>query len=129
MRVNHAAVGDPEAVAVAVERQRELCLAFAAQRGLRVVDVYLDTGGAARVEQRPALQRLLAELPATHASFVIISDLARVSRQVRDLTTFEQRLSEAGVELLVWGEDHLHVELRRRMSKVLTASGEELRRG
>lgn len=128
-RVNHAARGSSGMAESAVDRQLAACHAAAEARGLTIIAEYSDTTGALHIEQRPVLQRLFDELAARQVGYVIVSDLARVSRNVRDLTAFEDRLMWAGAELLVFGEGQEQVKARRRMTSILAGFGPELAPG
>lgn len=118
-RVNHGAVGDNDAVERLLERQRERCQQVAEKYGLVIVAEYSDNGGAVSVDHRPGLRRLLATLPFTRAHHVIVSDLARISRDVRLLNAVEEHLHSYGCRLLVYGEGPEHEEVRRRIGTVL----------
>jgi DNA invertase Pin-like site-specific DNA recombinase len=119
MRVNHGAIGDPQVGAVAIEYQREACRLVAEERGLTIVGEYIDRGGAISIERRPVLWQLLEELSARDVRYVIVSDLARISRNVRDMTIIEERLMQAGVGLLVYGEGEAAVQMRRRIAAIV----------
>lgn len=123
LRINKEAIGSAEATAWQIDRQRARCEEVARQHGLTIVEVYADTTGAVGIGQRPELARLLGELPNTRARYVITGDVARISRNVRDLVAVERRLMQADAELLVWGEDPVHAHLRRRMVSVVCGSG------
>jgi DNA invertase Pin-like site-specific DNA recombinase len=119
IRVNEQAIGDSEAIAHRIQRQRVRCAMLADEHGLTVVRPYIERTGALPIHQRPELQRLLRELPALRVSYVVAGDLERVSRSARELVAIEQRLIGAGAELLVWGENETHAHLRRRMAVLL----------
>jgi DNA invertase Pin-like site-specific DNA recombinase len=71
------------------------------------------------LEHRPELARLLDELSNVRAQYVIVGDVARLSRNARELVVVERRLMEVSAELLVWGENEVHAHLRRRMAALL----------
>jgi DNA invertase Pin-like site-specific DNA recombinase len=119
MRVNYGATGDPQVGAVAIEYQREVCRLVAEERGLTIMGEYIDRGGAISIERRPVLWRLLEKLGARDVRYIIVSDLARISHNVRDMTIIEERLMQAGVELLVYGEGEAAVQMRRRIAAIV----------
>lgn len=49
-----------------------------------VVDSYVDDGFSAKDTNRPALQRLLRDLKSGKISMVLVADLSRLSRSIRD---------------------------------------------
>jgi DNA invertase Pin-like site-specific DNA recombinase len=123
LRVNHAATRNPDAEAAAIERQREQCLAAAQTHGLAVFGEYRDTTGAVSPwRQRPALRRLLEDVALQRIGFVVVCDLARVSRKVRELIEIEDTLAQAGVRLVVYGEGVVDTGTHRRTRDILTAS-------
>jgi site-specific DNA recombinase len=67
-----------------IEGQREACLRHAARLGARVVGEYVEPGRTATNLRRPALQRMLSELPTLRPTYVIFYDLSRVAREEMD---------------------------------------------
>lgn len=123
IRVNERAVADAEAVTHRIERQRLRCETLADEHGLTIARAYVDRTGAVPIVQRPELQRMLNELPATRARYVLTAGLERISRSARDIIVIERRLIEVGAELLVWGESDVHAHLRRRMTALFIEHG------
>lgn len=114
MRVANAAQKD---VAISqFDMQRARCQAVANEHGFSVVEEYRESGsGVASLEKRTALQQLLDDLAERRVDYVITSDLARLSRNARDLMAIEQRLTQANAGLLVCGQGPNQVEVRRRL--------------
>jgi hypothetical protein len=121
MRVNEHAAG--RTADAQLQRQRNRCREVAQKHGLTIALEYIDMTGAVRLDRRPELNRLLAELPAIGATYVVIPDFGRLSREARDVIAIEQRLIGAGAELLVWGESEIHAHLRRRMTALIIEHG------
>jgi hypothetical protein len=110
---------DAENIEELLQRQRTRCREVAQQHGLTITHEYADMTGAVRLNQRPELRRLLDELASRRAQYVIVGDIARLSRSAREVVAIEQRLTAVGATLLVWGENEVHAHLRRRMAALL----------
>src|SRR5947209_20043475 len=67
---------DPEGYSI--PGQREATKARAQALGADVLEEYVEYGVSGRTTQRPALQRMLAELKVHRPTYVIVYDLSRL---------------------------------------------------
>lgn len=104
--------------------QRERCRKIAERHGLCITDEYCDIGASASRIKRPALQRMLDEMTAKNIHYVIVTDLARMSRNMRDLRTIAACLTQADAELIVCDEDAPPASRWRDVTEMLTAAEE-----
>jgi len=81
------------------EAQRDACASYVAQRtGWTVVaQRYEDRGKSGANLDRPALQRLLADVDAGRVDVVVVHQLDRLSRWFADFVTLMDRFDRAGV--------------------------------
>jgi DNA invertase Pin-like site-specific DNA recombinase len=100
LRVNYDAVGNPDAAAAQVERQREICERYAASTGCTIVAEYLDTGRGVGLERRPELQRMLDEIRGGGIDCVIAADFARLTRNLADTRLIADTIEQAGARLV-----------------------------
>jgi DNA invertase Pin-like site-specific DNA recombinase len=66
-----------------------------------VADRYDDCGCSGADLDRPALQRLLADIDTARIDIVIVDDVARLSRRALDLAAIGERFRATGVTLVV----------------------------
>lgn len=100
-----------------VELQRRICQTTAAKRGLTVVKEYVDVGGGSANGRRPALTAMLHDLAShTTAPAVIVTDEARLSRNIRYYDTIERHLKRCAAELVVCGQSDERPLARQRIS-------------
>ena len=69
---------DPEGYSI--PGQREACQRYAEQLNAGVIREYVEPGKSGTSTNRPALQRMLAELDELKPDYVIFYDLSRVAR-------------------------------------------------
>ncbi len=81
-----------------LDAQRESCEAYARSQGWVLVETRYDDGGftGANVE-RPAFQRLLADVDAKRVDVVVVYKVDRLSRSLLDFSKVMDRFNEAGV--------------------------------
>jgi DNA invertase Pin-like site-specific DNA recombinase len=81
-----------------LDAQREACEAYARSQGWSMVDAHYDDGGftGANVE-RPAFQRLLADVDAKRVDVVVVYKVDRLSRSLLDFAKVMDRFNAAGV--------------------------------
>ena len=84
--------------------QREACIAFIeSQRheGWRVLDAHYDDGGySGATLERPALQRLLADIAAGRLDCVVIYKLDRLTRALTDFAKMVEAFDARGIALV-----------------------------
>lgn len=85
---------------ISIQAQRDILNGYAAMSQSEI-KIFEDAGFSGKNTQRPALQQLLAELPAGHVSAVVVWKLDRLSRSLRDtLTMIEDIFQPAGASLV-----------------------------
>lgn len=86
---------------ISVDAQRAILEGWAAMTQAGPVEIYEDAGFSGKNTQRPALQRLLADVRAGRISVLAVWKLDRLSRSLRDtLTIIEDDLQPHGVTLV-----------------------------
>ena len=71
---------ESEGPSESVTNQQSLLNEFAAQRRLSVYDTYIDDGFSGTTFERPAFQRMIADIEAKRVNMVITKDLSRLGR-------------------------------------------------
>ena len=80
-----------------LEVQREYLESFASREGYEVYNVYCDEGISAYSTRRPELQKLLSDAKEKRFEVVLVYKIDRFSRNLKDLLTLVDELSDAGV--------------------------------
>lgn len=65
-----------------------------------VVDSYVDEGLSAKDTRRPELQRLLADIRRGKVNLILVTDLSRLSRSIRDFCVLLDDLNKAKAKFL-----------------------------
>ncbi len=89
----------------AITMQREACECEADKIGATVVDEFVDAGVSGNTTNRHGLQRLLKFITENHITYVIVRDIARLSRNYRDDLVIRQAIEQAGVTLVSVNEN------------------------
>lgn len=71
---------DGEGQSESVSNQLSMLTTFARENGVKVYDTYIDDGWSGTNFERPAFQRLLADIEARLVNLVITKDLSRLGR-------------------------------------------------
>lgn len=106
---------------LAVQRQREDCLALAAARGWDVVDVYVDNSISASDARkaRPDYDRLVRDYEAGLFDALICWDLDRLTRQPRQLEDWIDAATDRGLLLVTAnGEADLSTDAGRLFARI-----------
>jgi site-specific DNA recombinase len=82
-----------------IDGQRQACERHAERLGAQISATYVEPGASATSTQRPALQRMLAELPKLRPTFVIFYDLSRVAREETDAFWLLGEIKRCGAKL------------------------------
>ncbi|MGB7983513.1 MAG: recombinase family protein [Candidatus Nanopelagicales bacterium] len=109
---------------LAVDRQREDCIALAESLGWRVAGVYLDNDLTAYSgKPRPDFERMLADIQAGQADAVIAWHVDRLYRHPRDLEAFVEVCERANVVVRTVraGELDLSTDAGRMVARILGA--------
>ena len=64
-----------------------------------IVDFYIDEGLSAATDRRPQYQRLLADIKNKRVDLILVADLARLSRSVRDFASLQADLEVIGASV------------------------------
>ena len=88
-----------QTLSLSLETQLERCLAYCEQEGLEVVRTFTDGGESAKTVQRTAFQEMLTFCLHNAISAVVVFELSRFSRNMRDQTNVTDTLLRAGVWL------------------------------
>ena len=85
---------------VSLDAQAAKASAWCTLSGMAIAATYTDAGlSGKRADNRPALQRALADVTARRGVLVVYS-LSRLSRSTRDAIAISERLNKAGAELV-----------------------------
>jgi site-specific DNA recombinase len=82
-----------------IEGQREACKRHAERLGARIVGEYVEPGKTATNARRPALQRMLQELPDLQVDYVIFFDISRAVRDEFDAFWLKREIESGGARL------------------------------
>ncbi len=82
-----------------IDGQRQACERHAAALGAGVIATFVEPGASATSTQRPALQKMLSELPRLKPTFVIFYDLSRVAREETDAFWLLGEIKRHGAKL------------------------------
>jgi DNA invertase Pin-like site-specific DNA recombinase len=87
--------------ALNLENQERRCRDFCASRNLHVAHVFTDPGESARSADRPEFQRMLGfcRQHREEVSFIVVYDLSRFARNVRDQADAIALLLDSGVKV------------------------------
>jgi site-specific DNA recombinase len=115
-----------------LDAQREACEAYICSQagaGWRVLADHYDDGGftGANID-RPAFQRLLADVEAGRVDTVVVYKLDRVSRSLLDFATVMNRLNKAGVGFVSVTQNFSTTDAVGRMTLNLLATFAEFER-
>jgi site-specific DNA recombinase len=89
---------NPDGYSLADQEQR--CRIYAEEQGWQVIKVYVDDGVSGRRWDRPALQRMIAELQPLGVGTVIVYDLDRAMRRLRYQIQLKDELDVRHVSLV-----------------------------
>ncbi len=86
-------------------------MAYAARRGYEVSHIYVDEGASGLDFGRVALQQMLADARAGEIERILMTDLARLGRQLDKVIEIEETLHSLGVEVIyihaIFGNDSM----------------------
>jgi len=109
---------------LAVQRQRELCLAILGQRGWEPAGEYVDNSISATdaTKKRPGYDALIADLDAGRFDAVVCYDLDRLTRQPRQLEDWIDRAERGRLALVTAnGEADLTTDAGRLFARIKLA--------
>ena len=86
-----------------VANQRRELEAVAERAGWRIIELYQDHGisGAKGRNERPALKRMLDDATRRKFKKLLVWDLSRLGRSLRDLISIADHFQETGIDLYV----------------------------
>ena len=65
----------------------------------KIVDFYIEEGYSAGTDRRPQYQRLLADIRKKKINLILVADLSRLSRSVRDFAQLQDELDVNGASI------------------------------
>jgi site-specific DNA recombinase len=89
---------DPEGYSI--PGQREATKARAGSLQAELIGEFVEYGVSGRTTHRPALQRMLAELPKLRPTYVIVYDLSRLARNRLDDALLMLKIEQSGARLV-----------------------------
>jgi len=117
LRVSLDATGEH----LAVDRQREDCLALVGQRGWTVAEEYVDNSVSAsdKRKARPAYDRMVSDYAAGRFDALVCWDLDRLTRQPRQLEDWIEAAEDRGLRLVTAnGEADLSTDAGRLFARI-----------
>ena len=98
---------DREMDGLAIERQQEDCVRLAKHRGWNVVQTYTDQSKSAtdKTKSRPGYDQMVADYLAGHFTAIVCYDLARLTRQPRQLEDWIDWAETRGLALVTANGD------------------------
>jgi DNA invertase Pin-like site-specific DNA recombinase len=104
----------------AVDRQREDCLALAAERGWVVTAEYVDNDTSALARHRPAYEAMIAEVESRRVDVVLAWHVDRLVRRLADLEPLLTLCEASGVGIsTVTGDLNLDTDSGRLVARIL----------
>lgn len=88
-----------------IEQQVEICREYADRNNMTIVAVYADRAMSGRSDRRPEFQKMMRAADGEHFNVVIAYKSNRISRNMLHALTYEQRLADAGIELIYAKEE------------------------
>ena len=82
-----------------IEGQIRVCKDFCRQKGLEVVDKYVDRHISGRTDERPAFQRLIADAKKKKFEAVCVYKTDRFARNKYDSAIYKRELKRCGVQI------------------------------
>jgi len=90
---------------VSIENQKLMLTNYVAEKGWILVDVYQDDGFSGTNQNRPAFQRMMADVESKFINTILIKDLSRLGRNYLEVGNLaEVFLPEHGCELISLNE-------------------------
>lgn len=84
-----------------VDLQRAACQRIAERHGLDIVREYVELNTPARLVDQTSLQQLLTDVEAKQdIAFVVVTDLARLARNLTSFQVISRLLRNAGAEIV-----------------------------
>lgn len=91
-----------------IEAQREVVTAYCEKHSLQIVCEYVDPGFSASSDNRPAFQRMIADMKAASVwRTVVVYDLSRLFRNEADYFQYKSLFGDYGVRVICATEDSL----------------------
>lgn len=88
-----------------IEAQKRACEDYAASHGLAVVSFYADRAVSGKNDKRPEFQKMIRDAEAGKFSVVLVHKYNRFARRMTDHVKYEDRLNQAGCDLIAVAED------------------------
>jgi len=106
IRARHVGYDAQAATETQITAQRELCEAAAQELNATILREYVEHGGTDRIERRPIVRQMLAELGQVgDVDYVIAYGADRLARRTADFARIEVGIAAAGAELVFAGDN------------------------
>jgi len=113
-----------------LDAQREACAAYIErQQGWRLVEEHYDDGGFTGANtDRPAFQRLMADVEAKRVDVIVVYKVDRLSRSLLDFVKVMEQLNAAGASFVSVTQNFSTADAMGRLTMNLLASFAEFER-
>ena len=88
-----------------IEAQREAITAYAAARGIQIVQEYVDRAMSARSDRRPAFLQMVSDLARRPVDLVLVHKIDRFARNRYDAAVYARQIERAGARLVSITQD------------------------
>lgn len=97
---------DDQVDGYSLEKQEEECLRYIKQNGYQYIETFMDDGYSAKDMKRPALQRMLSEIPNRSFDMIVVWHTDRLTRDIIDgLTMVKTLFNKYGIKFASVTED------------------------
>ena len=110
-----------------IEKQKEEVRRYADAHDYRIVKEYIDYGRAGRIEEAVELQCLLSDIEDIKPACLIITSLDRLTRDIVELSLYENMLREAGVDIVSTRQVFPRSDCNRALMEAIWMAMEEIR--
>lgn len=104
--VIYARFSDDRQNETSIEVQVEQSRQYADERGLAVIDTYIDRGITATDDKRPSFQRMVGDCKKKGFKYIIVYKSDRFSRNTEQYYIYKHMLKKSGVSLLAVHESY-----------------------
>lgn len=96
---------DGDSESLSISNQRKILHEYAKQHNLEIVDEYVDDGVSGYSMDRPALNKLKADLNKNMVQVILVKDLSRLGRNDAHVQLFIKNMIESDKQVLSLGEN------------------------
>lgn len=88
-----------------IEQQVEECMAFARLNHIKIIQVYADKALSGKTDKRPQFQKMMRDAEKRQFAVVVAYKSNRIARNMLNALSYEDRLSQFGIETLYAKEE------------------------